>query len=495
MLFPFLGQARAIVALVAIATVFFLPACHRTTKEEKSLRADLRQALHEHSYDKAADLAHRILELQPQDNGTWDRLVQAEFGKRDLATVKQTLDEWQRAVKKPSPNLEEYRGDLAAEQREPSLAVQSWSKVLAADSKNLRVLEKIARLEKSQQHWAEENSAWTAHLAVQDSAMARINRALCARHLHRWHEALEDLHRAQQLASDDPEVARTAKLFEQVEKFLADIRELDAGLALSPHDPGLLADRALVNAAISSCREKIRLGVRLSAGSAPPGLLADRALLFLRCGDFELALEDSETAAKSGPWAMRPKLFQAIALIDLGRPDECEKLGVQKFIRLEALTPEFLETMGRLDSEISAERDNAELYVARAWQLNEIGQPALAAQDAETAAGLDPKSAGACAEWSYALTKLGRAQDALQQIKHATELDPNFATAWQYRGELEMERGETLSAIDSLTHALETSQTVVALQKREQCYRRLGLLVKAEQDHKAVEELNSKISK
>ena len=74
-------------------------------------------------------------------------------------------------------------------------------------------------------------------------------------------------------------------------------------------------------------------------------------------------------------------------------------------------------------------------------------------------------------------------------------MDPNFATAWQYRGELEMERGETLSAIDSLTHALETSQTVVALQKREQCYRRLGLLVKAEQDHKAVEELNSKISK
>src|SRR5437588_1859161 len=459
--FQFLRQAR-VIASVVIFAAFSLAACHRTAKEEKALRADLRQALHEHSYDKAADLARRILKLQPKDNGTWDRLVQAEFGKRDLATVKQTLDEWKRAVKKPSPNLEEYRGDLAAEQREPSLAVQSWSKVLAADSKNLRVLEKIARLEKSQQHWAEENSAWTAHLAVQDSAMARINRALCARHLHRWHEALEDLHRAQQLASDDPEVARTAKLFEQVEKFLAEIRELDAGLALSPDDPGLLADRAL---------------------------------LFLRCGDFELALEDSEAATKNGPWAMRPKLFQAIALIDLGRADECEKLAVQKFIRLEALTPEFLETMGRLDSEISAERNNAELYVARAWQLNEIGQPGLAAQDAEAAAGLDPKSAGACTEWSYALTKLGRAQDALQQIKRATELDPNFATAWQYRGELEMERGETLSAIDSLTHALETSQTVVALQKREQCYRRLGLLVKAEQDRKALEELNSKISK
>ncbi|MEY2496671.1 MAG: hypothetical protein QOD12_227 [Verrucomicrobiota bacterium] len=449
-------------AALAIVTAFSLTGCHRASKEEKALRAELRQALHEHSYDKAGELARRLLKLEPQDNGTWDRLIQAEFGKRDLASAKQTLDEWQRVVKKPSSNLDEYRGDLAAEQQEPSLAVQSWSKVLAVDSKNLRVLEKIARLEKSQRHWAEENNAWTAYLAAQDNALARINRALCGRRLHRWHEAFEDLHRAQELAPGDPEVTRAGHLFEQVEKFLADIRELDAALAVSPGDPGLLADRAL---------------------------------LFLRCGDFELAVEDCEAAAKNGPWAMRPKLFQAIALIDLGRADECEKLAVQKFIRLEALTPEFLETMGRLDSEISAERNNAELYVARAWQLNEIGQPALAAQDAETAAGLDPKSAGAWAEWSYALTKLGRAQEALQQIKRATELDPNFATAWQYRGELEMERGETLSAIDSLSHALETSQSVVALQKREQCYRRLGLLVKADQDHKAWEELSSKVSK
>jgi tetratricopeptide (TPR) repeat protein len=162
---------------------------------------------------------------------------------------------------------------------------------------------------------------------------------------------------------------------------------------------------------------------------------------------------------------------------------------VRKTIRLEALTPEFLETIGRLDSEISAERNNAELYVSRAWQLNEIGQPALALQDAETAATLDPKAAGASAEASYALTKLGRGQEALEQIKRATELDQNFSTAWQYRGELEMARGETLSAIDSFTHSIESNQTAIALEKREQCYRRLGLLVKAEQDRKARDEL------
>ncbi|HKP92785.1 MAG TPA: hypothetical protein VJS88_02735, partial [Chthoniobacterales bacterium] len=239
-------------------------------------------------------------------------------------------------------------------------------------------------------------------------------------------------------------------------KFLTEIREVDSAIALSPNDPGLIADRALI---------------------------------FLRANDPELALEDAEAAGKIGTWAMRPRLFQGLALIALGRADECDKLGVHRLIRFENLTQEFLETIGRLDSEISAEPNNAELYVSRAWQLNEIGQPLLALQDAETAARLDPKAAGASAEASYALTKLGRAREALAQIKKATELDPNFATAWQYRGELEMTRGEILSAIESFTHALEANQTVTALEKREQCYRRLGLLVKAEQDRRAREEL------
>lgn len=450
-------QARAIVASLLLAVIPALPACHRAgSKEEKALRAELRKALEEQSYERAVELARRHLKLRPQDNGTWDRLVRAEFGLRDLAAVSQSLDDWRNAVPEPSLSFDEYVGDYAAAKKDDAWAVAAWKKVAAADPKNVRVWEKIARLEKRQHCWMKEDAAWTAVLAVQENALARINRALCRRRLHRWHDAYEDLQAAQAAGRDDPEVQRGAKLLERLGKFLGEIRELDSAIAVSPNDSGLLTDRAL---------------------------------LFLRADDPELALEDAETAASIGTWAMRPKLFQALALIAAGRVDECDRLDVRKTIRLEALTPEFLETIGRLDSEISAERNNAELYVSRAWQLNEIGQPALALQDAETAAKLDPKAAGASAEASYALTKLGRAQEALEQIKRATELDPNFSTAWQYRGELEMARGETLSAIDSLTHSIESNQTVVALEKREQCYRRLGLLVKAEQDRKAREEL------
>jgi tetratricopeptide (TPR) repeat protein len=457
MRFLFLRQARAVAVWLIAPAILALPACHRAaSKEEKALRTELSKALDEQRYERATDLARRHLKLKPQDNGTWDRLVRAQFGLNDLAGVKQTLEDWRRTVSKPSLNLAEYAGDLAAAQNDDGAAVEAWKSLAGAEPKNVRVLEKIARLEKRRQFWNKEDAAWTALLAAQESAIARINRAICRRRLHRWHDAFEDLEKARGLAPDDPEVARGARLLERTGKFLADIRELDSALAISPADAGLLADRAL---------------------------------LFLRAEDSELALEDAEAAGKIGTWAVRPKLFQALALIALGRADECEKLSVQKFIRLEALRPEFLETLGRLDSEISAEKNNAELYVSRAWQLNEIGQPALALQDAETAAKLDPKAAGACAEASYALTKLGRAPEALAQIKRATELDPNFSTAWQYRGELEMARGEILSAIESFTHAIEANQTVMALQKREQCYRRLGLLVKAEQDRRAQEEL------
>ena len=170
-------------------------------------------------------------------------------------------------------------------------------------------------------------------------------------------------------------------------------------------------------------------------------------------------------------------------------------MSIRQPLRLETLTPDFLETISRLDSAISVEPKNADHFAARAWQLNEIGQPLLALQDAETAVRLDPKSAGAAAELSYALTKLDRADEAFAKIKEATETDPNLASAWQYRGELEMQRGNNVAAIDSLSRALAIQQTVAVLQKREECYRRVGLFARAEEDHRALIELTGRVSK
>ena len=86
--------------------------------------------------------------------------------------------------------------------------------------------------------------------------------------------------------------------------------------------------------------------------------------------------------------------------------------------------------------------------------------------------------------------KLQRTPEAYTRIRRATELDPNFSTAWQYRGELEMQQTDYLAAIESLTRSLAINQTAAALAKREESYRKLGLLAKAEQDHKTLQDFS-----
>jgi hypothetical protein len=58
-----------------------------------------------------------------------------------------------------------------------------------------------------------------------------------------------------------------------------------------------------------------------------------------------------------------------------------------------------------------------------------------------------------------------------------------------------MQRGAYVEAIASLSHALTLNQTAAILQKREECYRRIGLFVKAEEDHRAIDQLNARGAK
>jgi tetratricopeptide (TPR) repeat protein len=449
------GRAIFATLLLAVAPA----ACHRQiSKEEKELRHDLHHALATHSYREAESLARHALQYAPDDNGLWDRLVQAQCGQANFKGVKESFSAWRNSVRNPSSKLDEYIGDVALAEKDAGAALQAWHRLLGRNPHHLRVLTKVARVEKEQRHWLEAETAWSEALQLKETAEGRVQRAQCRRHLHRWSETLADLQRAKALAPNDPDVLRDTQVFERLSKFLAEIRSLDLQVAASPNDHVLLADRSL---------------------------------LFLRSEDFELALEDAEASIKLAPWVTRPKLFAGIALLRLGRVDEVEKRSIRKSFRIATLTPEFLETISRLDSEISVEPKNSELYATRAWYLNDIGQPELALQDAESAAQLDPKSASACAEKSYALMKIGHAEKAFEEIQHATTLDPNYATAWQYRGELEMEQGNYIAAVESLSRALSLDQTAAALAKREACYRQLGWSSKAEEDHRILQELTA----
>lgn len=455
----FLIKSARVAFTSSLLVCVVFTSCHRKiSKEEKALRRDLQHALGQHSYREAEILARRLLLSAPNDNGAWDRLVQAQCGQGNYKAAKETFTRWRATMPKPSPKLDEYIGDVALAENNVAAALQAWHRLLGTNPRNLRVLTKVAHAEEQQHHWLEAETAWTAVLEMKETGEGLAQRALCRRHRHHWSEALADLQRAKQLAPDDPDVTQCVQLFDRLEKFLPEIRNLDAQLAAAPNDYSLLTDRSL----------------RL-----------------LRGEDYELALEDAEAAEKLARWAMRPKLFAGIALLRLGRIGEAEKRSIRKSFRIEMLTPEFLETISRLDSEISVERTNAELYATRAWHLNDIGQPALALLDAGSAAQLDPKSSSAHAEKSYALMKLGKTTEGFGEIQQATTLDSNNATAWQYRGELEMEQKNYPAAIESLSRALSLNQTATALEKRETCYRSIGWTNKAEEDRRALQELTA----
>jgi tetratricopeptide (TPR) repeat protein len=411
-----------------------------------------------HSYVTAVPIARQLLQRKPQNERIWKQLVQAQVGLHDMDGARESLQRWGGTIAKPSIRAEEFKGDIAGEEHNYQAALSSWKEVVRVQPNNIRARQKLALLDQTLQHWADADGGWGKVIELKDSGTARINRAVCRRRLRRWNDAFTDFQQAVQLSPDDPDVRRWSKVFDGLQKNKDQIAELDAKLAMLPDDPGLLGDRAL---------------------------------LFLRSDDPELALEDSERAGKIATWALRPKLFQGIALVELQRGKQLDALGLHRPLSLQSLTPEFLETASRLDLAIEVERTNPEHFITRSWYLNEIGQPKLALQDAQTAVELDPKSAGGLTELAYALTKLGRADEAYEKVKQATEYDSNSATGWQYRGELEMARGDYLTAIDSLSRSTGIHQSVAVLQKRAECYERLGLGGRAEEDHRTIKRLLS----
>jgi tetratricopeptide (TPR) repeat protein len=442
--------------LTFIIVLVFMSGCgRRISDEERSARTEVRRALRARHFEEAIMPARRVVQFAPDDNGAWARLAQAQFGLRDLGALQRTLVEWDAAVRQTSPKYDEYRGDLWLVKGRQDEALAAWKKASAGKGRKARVFIKIARLEQAAEHWQEAALNWTRAMTSGVTAKALLGRATCYRHLHSWDAALGDLQQASRLAPQDPLVRQETARFDRLGKFLDEVRELDKQMSALPDDAGLLGDRAL---------------------------------LFLRADDAALALDDTKRAAELAPEAVRPKLLRALAERELGRP---ASRAIHPSLRLESLTPEFLQTISRLDADVAADPKSVELLTNRAWHLNEIGQPQLALADARDALANDLKSAGAKAEESYALAKLSRAAEAYERIKEATELDPNFSIAWQYRGELEMGRQDYAAAIDSLTRALAINRTPAALAKREECYRKVGLLAKAEDDRKAREEISA----
>ena len=434
------------------------------TSDLSRLHTELSKA--EEAGDKAAtiELSRRIVAIAPNDSGTWETLLQTQFEAEDFDGAAKSLDVWQKAVKRPPAAIEDFRGDIFAHGKDYQNAERHWlaflaKKPSAADAAN--TCDKLADLCADQARWTDNVAYRTKAIAVGDTAARRVFRACVLLRLHEWDAAYADMAKANTMDSTDAQVKEWLPQFERLEKFLPEIKALDARIATSPNDAAVLLDRA-----------------RLFT-------LAERPLL---------ALDDCEHAMKLEPASMRARIQTGEALLDVRRAEDAAKLQVGPALARTAgtrhVSEEALHELGEEDASIRQSPGKSEPLAARAKTLRGLRQFALALADARAALAIDDKSAAAHFEVAQDLDVLDNSKEALVHTVKATELNPNDGAAWYFRGVLEAKRADFPAAVESQTRSLKLGETLDALRARENCERRIGQIDKADADLKRIRELD-----
>jgi tetratricopeptide (TPR) repeat protein len=433
-----------------------------TGQQHSQLQAQLEAA--EKAADKPAiiELSRRILALNPNDSDAWETLAQTQLETEDLDRLEQTLDAWQKAVRRPPAAIEDLRGGVCFKRKDYQNAERHWLAYLATKpppDDAATEYDNLANLCAEQARWEDHAAYRTKAIAARDSAARRVARACAFLRLRKWDAAYADMAKANKMDGSDSEVKEWLPQFERLQKFLPQIKALDAQIAKSPNDIGLLLERA-----------------RLLT-------LAGRPLL---------ALDDAQRALNLQPASMRARIQTAEALLDTGRPEDAAKLQVNdKLARAEDkhVSEEVLRRLGSIDALFAQDPKDVHALTARADNLALLKQFTLSLADAKTALAINNKSAAAHFAAATSLYNLGNIREALAEVRRATELDPNDAIKWYCRGLAEAERADFLAAIQSQTRSLNLHETVRALREREKCERRIGKISEADADLRRISEL------
>jgi tetratricopeptide (TPR) repeat protein len=431
-------------------------------QEISQLRAQLEAAKSATDKPAVIELSRRILAITPNDSGVWETLAQTELETEDWDRLEQTLDGWQKAVRRPPAAIKDLQGALCFKRKDYQCAERNWLAYLASKptaSTAATAYDNLANLCAAQARWEDHAAYRTKAIAAEDSAARRVSHAIALLRLHKWDAAYADLAKANKMDATDSEVKEWLPQFERLQAFLPQIKALDEKITKSPNDVGLLLERAR----------------RFTLASRPL-----------------LALDDAEHALKLQPASMRARIQTAEALLDVDRVDDAAKLEVGRNLRRaedKHVSEQTLGELGALDMRLLANPKDADALTARAKILKELRQLTLALADARAALAINERSADAHFEFAQDLDGLGQQKEALEQARITTELDPKDPEKWFFRGVLERQRANFQAAIESQTRSLELNESLVALAEREQCERRMGKIPEADADLRRIRAL------
>ena len=432
------------------------------TAQLQQLREQLKNAQDAEDKPAIIELSQRIVAIAPSDSSTWDTLAQTQLASEELDGLQRTLNAWQKAFKKPPAAIEDFRAGLCFKRKDYPCAERHWLAFIATKPPRADIAtnyDNLAELCATQSRWADHAAYRTKAITAQDTAARRVLRAVAYLRLHNWDAAYADMAKANKMDATDPQVKEWLPEFERLQKFLPQIKALDAQIAKLPNDGALLLERARVF------------------------ILAGRPLL---------AINDAEHAFKLQPASMRARIELAEALLDAGEADDAAKLEVDRYLRRgedKHVNEQTLQELKTLDARLSANPRDADALVARGKILRQLRQFTLALADANAALTINDKSAAAHFEAAQDLNGLDRQKEALSHARLATELDPHDSNIWFFRGVLERQRADFAGAVASQTRSIEISESLGALSEREQCQRRIGKTAEADADQRRIQQM------
>jgi tetratricopeptide (TPR) repeat protein len=434
-------------------------------QEFSQLRTQLQAAKVAEDKPAIIELSRRILAIVPSDSDVWETLAQTELETEDLDRLEQTLDAWQKAVRHPPAAIEDFRGALFFRRKDYQDAERHWLVFLASKPRPADAAtdyDNLADLCAAQERWEDHAAYRTKAITAKDSAARRVSRAIAFLRLHKWDAAYADMAKANKMDATDPQVKEWLPQFERLQQFLPRIKALDAQIAKLPNNPAIA------------------------------GVLLERARIFTLAGRPLLALDDAQRALRLQPASMRARIQTAEALLDVDRVDDAAKLEISRDLRRgedKHVREQALRDLDALDTRLLADPKDSDALTARSKILRELRQFTLALADARAALAINDKSADAHFEAAQDLNDSGQEKEALEQVRIATELDPRDSAKWFFRGVLERQRANFGAAIESQTRSLEINESLVALNEREQCERRIGKIHEADADLRRIREL------
>jgi tetratricopeptide (TPR) repeat protein len=430
--------------------------------ELQQLRDQLKKAQDAEDKPAIIELSRRIVAIAPNDAGTWNTLAQTQFETEELDGLERTLDAWQKVFKRPTAAIEDFRAGLCFKRKDYQCAEQHWLAFIASKPPRTAVAtdyDNLAELCVAQARWADHAAYRTKAIAAQETAARRVLRAVAFLRLHDWDAAYADMAKANKMDATNPQVKAWLPEFERLQKFLPQIKPLDMQITKSPNDVALLLERARV---------------------------------LILAGRPALAIDDAERAFKLQPASMRARIELAEALLDAGQAETAAKLEIDRYLRRgedKNVSDEALRELGTLDARLSENLQDADALVARAKILRDLRQFTLALADANAALAINDKSAAAHFEAAQDLDGLDRQKEALLHARIATELDPHNSNMWFFRGVLERQRADFAGAVTSQTRSIKINESLVALNERERCERRIGKTAEADADLRRIQQL------